>query len=506
MPRRARYLFPAQLARRGEAIAACALAIVLAHVLLAQLTFLLAVACAAVARISRWRPWWLLCPAGAGLLWALAEGPAAAAAAFIRGPARVLGYFGAGHLAARLGHPLAAFAGVAGWLPGQAPLALVCAAAEAAALCWLDWLHTDEWAVLPARPGPLAALRRVVVVRMIRDGGVLTREGCALGVLPGTGATAELRWAELAGGALVVGADRAQVDVTGFQVVHAALRRRKPVIVLASGDPGIRQALEAACQATGTPLWQRQAGVLAPWGGVSEPARGTAATAAGTAPGTTAATAAATASASQLWGRGPSKDGKQDEETDEVLGPVVMDRCAALLAVDSPELAAHACAELALAAAQLRRVGVPGDALVWVTAGESVPAQALAATIRDGAAVGLPVIVGTTSPQVATALAELVGAVLVHRVADQALAASLAWRTGTRLVPATGAGTTTVPQPGFVARPRVAPRTLLSLGHGRFVLAVTGPRPRLLTDGLVVPAPLPAKPGRLPTRRGRTGP
>ena len=483
MPRRARHLFPTELPRRGEAMAACALAIALAHLLTAQLTLALAITFTLIGRATRWRPWWLLGPAAAGLLWTLAVGPAQAAAGFAAGPARILGYFGGwgaaggGPLAGRLDHPLAAFGGAGTWLPAQAPLALLVAAAEVAAVCWLDWLHTDEWAVKPARPGPVAALRRTLTIRMIRRGGVVTAEGCALGVLPVTGATAELHWTEIADGALVVGADAREVTLTCLQVVHAALRRRKPLIVLdGGGDPGIPAALAAACAATGTPLW-----------------RGTV--------------------------RGPDGD----------LDVVMRERCAALLPTGTAELAAKACDQLAAAGAQLRRIGVPGDVLVWVPQGEQLPVHALATMIRAGAAIDMPVLVGSASAQAAGELAGLVGTVLIHRVADPNLAARLAAHTGTWLLPATaalhtsgggavssvgsvGGGETGIPsvgaplghgmdaQAGLVPTSRVAPRILLSLAPAEFVLTVRGPQPRLVTGGRVVLARLP-QPVRAPGER-----
>ena len=77
----------------------------------------------------------------------------------------------------------------------------------------------------------------------------------ALGVAPATGAVAELSWPEIAGGVLVTGADAQEVTLTSLQLVHAALRRRKPVIVLDDGhDAGLARALAATCVATGTPL------------------------------------------------------------------------------------------------------------------------------------------------------------------------------------------------------------------------------------------------------------
>src|ERR1700761_9721189 len=86
MPRRARYLIPAGLPRRREVVAVCAVAVLAAHLLLAQLTLVLAVAFAVVSNTSRWRLWWLLAPAAAGLAWTLAIGPGRALTGFGAGP------------------------------------------------------------------------------------------------------------------------------------------------------------------------------------------------------------------------------------------------------------------------------------------------------------------------------------------------------------------------------------------------------------------------------------
>ena len=89
-PRRARHLIPMGTPRRGEIVAACGVALLLAHLLFAQLTIVLAIALAAVGRVSRWRPQWLAVPAAAGLVWALAIGPAAALAGLSAVPRRSL--------------------------------------------------------------------------------------------------------------------------------------------------------------------------------------------------------------------------------------------------------------------------------------------------------------------------------------------------------------------------------------------------------------------------------
>ena len=200
---------------------------------------------------------------------------------------------------------------------------------------------------------------------------MVTRNGCALGVDPATGAVAELRWPEIAGGILVAGAENQGVTVTSLQVVHAALRRRKPLIVIdVSADAAIARALTAACAATGTPLRQERAGAD--------------------------------------------------------LAPVIGERSAALLRVGSAELAARACADITALAAGLSRIGVDGDGLIWVTAGERLPANAVAALVGDGRDAGLAVLIGTSSPGAAAQLAGLVGARLILRVADPSVAAILA--------------------------------------------------------------------------------
>ena len=256
MPRRARYLVPMGLPRRDEVLAVCVVAVVLAHVLFAQLTILLAAAFYLITRATRWRLSWLMVPAAAGLAWTAAIGPRAAAAGFAAGPARIADYLGAsGHQAGHLLHFTAAFAGLGTWLPRQVPLALVAGAAEAALAGWLTWLHTDEWDLRPARPGLIVAARRAAAVRAIRAGGVVTRDGGSLGVDAGSGARVTLSWAEAAGGTAVCGSSGPGVLTAGFQLVHAAVRRRKPVLAVDhTADPALAGRLAAVCAAAGAPL------------------------------------------------------------------------------------------------------------------------------------------------------------------------------------------------------------------------------------------------------------
>jgi hypothetical protein len=292
-PRRARYLIPLDTPRRGEIVAVLAVALLLAHLLLAQLTIVLAVVLAAVGGVSRWRPQWLAVPAGAGLIWVLAIGPAAAWAGFTAGPRQVMAYLGgiAGH-PGRLLHLSTAFAGLGQWLPRQLPLALILAAAEAAVVAWLSWLHTYSEAVRPPRPGLMAAVRRRYAAAAMRSGGVVTSDGGALGVDQAAGGRAAISWRAAEGGVLAVGAAGAGWPgsrspgpassgsgssrpgapglgapglgapgpgpaATSFQLVHAAIRRRKPVIIVdLTGSLWLAGSVAAVCQAAGAPLGQ----------------------------------------------------------------------------------------------------------------------------------------------------------------------------------------------------------------------------------------------------------
>jgi hypothetical protein len=256
MPRRARYLVPPGLPRRGEILAACVVVAVLAHLLFAQLTLVLAVVFALTTRATRWRLSWLIVPVVIGVGWTLAVGPRAAAAGFADGPAQVAGYLGArGYQLDHVLHFTGAFTGIGSWLPRQLPLALLTGAAEAAIIGWLSWLHTDEVNMPRARPGLLVAARRAATRRAIRVGGVVTRDGSCLGVAAGSGARVTLAWSETTGGVSVCGPAEQDVLGTSFQLVHAAVRRRKPVFVVdLTADPALPGRLAAVCAAAGAPL------------------------------------------------------------------------------------------------------------------------------------------------------------------------------------------------------------------------------------------------------------
>jgi hypothetical protein len=292
-PRRPPYLTAAQPPRRGELAAALGTVAVLAHLLAAQLTLVLVMAFQLTSRLSRWRPSWLAVPAGIGLVWTLALGPARAASDLAAGPRQILAYFaGTFGSPGRILHPQRAFAGISRWLPGQLPLALLLAAGEAGLLWWLDWRRAGEQGRLPARPGLIVAARKRWTIASIRSGGVVTSGGGCLGVDISTGRPAEVSWPEAEGGVLCTagggparpertargrqggqgwpggldgaggpngagGADGADGMLTGacFLLAHAGIRRRKPVVVVdLTGSRWLPAALSAACAGAGAAL------------------------------------------------------------------------------------------------------------------------------------------------------------------------------------------------------------------------------------------------------------
>ena len=600
MPRHARYLIPRGLPRRGEILAVCAVLTVLAHAVFAQLTLVLAITFWLVTKVTRWRLSWLAAPAAAGTAWTLAVGPRVAAAGFTDGPAQVVRYLGAG--GPHLLHLGTAFAGIGSWLPRQLPLAILAGSAEAALAGWVSWLHTDERNLPSARPGLLAALRRAATRRAIQAGGVVTRDGGCLGVAAGSGAPVALSWSEAAGGVGVCGAAEADVLTTSFQLVHAAVRRRKPVLAVdLTADPGVPRLLAAACAAAGTALQvfghagagqdgadarsgpacyepfrhgdpaRRAALVMGmiSWEGPGSQYRRSCAAyledvfelldvAPGdprvpvldevihllnpaalrarlehvpasyarrdalaerarvsvsllvAEPATTAQLARQLrelrASAFGRWLRppGPGAGGEID------LGRTVTERGAVLFCLGgAPEQSASVmltrlvCQDLLAAGAALYRMGVDGDAIVWLTECGSMPADSVTDMIARGPDTGLAVLAVTTSAQVAAELADLTNVLVVHRMTDAAVARHLAVAAG---VPdpvlsaaGAGAGGAGLASPGG---PRIpgAPEAAVdpsSLGEGEFVLAVKDP-PRLVPRAVAVPARIRRSPGERP--------
>ena len=239
-------------ARRAELAAALGVLGLLAHLLLAQATLILAVLALLTGRVSRWRPLWLAVPAAAGLAWTAQIGVGRAAAGFLAGPRRILGDLtGAVGDPARLGRGPGALSAAGHWLPEQLPVALDLAAGEAAAIGWL--IARGE----PAdhRPGLLVTLRRRRTVAALAAGEVVTRAGCGLGLETATGRSAELSWARAEGGVLVTGPGHRTAALAAFPLACAAARRHKSLIVLdLAGRAWLAGALADACAAAGLRL------------------------------------------------------------------------------------------------------------------------------------------------------------------------------------------------------------------------------------------------------------
>ena len=417
-PRRARYLVPLAAPRRREALAAAAVAAVVAGVLFAPLTLLFAAVLDAVSRATRWRPLWLSVPAACGLLWVLAIGPRTAAAGLHRGPAAALSALatGPGGLARLPGV-------VARGLPGQSPLALILAAGVAAVAWWLRWLHTDGWDTPVPRPGLVSISRRKQATASLRAGRVLTRDGVRLGVEPGTGRAAVLSWRDAGGGVLVTGAAAPEVLASGLQLAHAAIRRRKPVIVVdLTGDRELPGALAALCAAARAPLHEFGAA-----GGPRYEPR--------VRPGTEQHAALAAVP----WG---PRGGGPAAVPGGTIADVVRQRGVALFALGGPGTGSPAGVIAGLVAADvaglylsLQGGGIAPDGLCWLTECDGVEPAALAGLIAAGSPAGLAPVLATTAPEPAARIAGQVNAGVFHRLADPGLAARLAPLTGTTIVP-----------------------------------------------------------------------
>src|SRR5215470_6069476 len=419
-PRRARYLVPLGTPRRGEVLAAVAATAVAAGVLFAPLSLILAAAFHAVSKVSRWRPLWLWAVAACGIVWVLAAGPGKAIASFGHGAAATASalsrIFTGPAAVARVGG--AVYAGGA----GQLPLALILGAGAAALAWWVRWMHTDEWDVPAARPGLVRIGRRARTVASLRAGHVLTREGTCLGVDEATGGPAVLSWRDAGGGVLLTGASGPAVLAPGLRLTHAAIRVRKPVIVVdLAGDAGLPDALAGICASVRAPLHV----FGAPDGLRYEPR----------------VRPSAEQHAALLTEQGRPRPAP-GAGTGVSLGEVVRQRAVALFALagtgprDVAEvIAGLVAADVVALYGNLCRDGIAPDGLCWFTECDGVDPAALAGLVAAGGPAGLAPVLATTVPRAAGGLAARVNAVLIHRLADRGLARELATLTGTTIVP-----------------------------------------------------------------------
>ena len=460
--------------RRGEVLAAVAATAVAAGVLFAPLSLIHAAAFHAVSKVSRWRPLWLWALTACGIVWVLAAGPGEAIAGFGHGAAATAGalshIFTGPAAVARVG--AAVYAGGA----GQLPLALILGAGAAALAWWVRWMHTDEWDVPAARPGLVHIGRRRRTAASQRRGRVLTRDGACLGVDTVTGGPAALSWRKAGGGVLLTGASEPAVLAPGLRLTHAAIRRRKPVIVVdLAGDTGLPDALAGICASVRAPLC-----VFGAADGLRYEPR---------------VRPSAEQHAALLavpWGPRPAPGAGTGVSLDEV----VRQRAVALFALagtgprDVAEvIAGLVAADVAALYAGLRRDGIAPDGLCWFTECDGVDPVALAGLAAAGSPAGLAPVLATTVPRAAGGLAGRVNAVVIHRLADLGLAGELATLTGTTIVPMTRApasagaeygihlpsqaGASPAVPFGTMLVPLVPAEHLCALGRGDFVL-VTG--------------------------------
>jgi len=333
--------------RRGEILAAVAAVAVTAGVLFAPLALILAAAFHAVSKVSRWRPLWLWAPA--------AGGPAATASALSRiftGPAAV----------ARAGRAVYAEGA------GQLPFALILGAGVAALVWWVRWMHTDEWDVPAARPGLVHIGRRRRTVASLRGGRVLTRDGACLGVDETTGRPAVLSWRDAGGGVLLTGAAGPAVRAPGLRLAHAAIRRRKPVVVVdLAGDAQLPGILAGICASVRAPLHV--------FGAADGPRYD---------PWVRPAAEQHAALLAVPWGPRPGVDAGERVSLDEL----VRQRAVALFVLArtgrrdaAGVIAGLVAADLAALYGSLHRGGIAPDGLCWFTECEGVDPMALAGLV-----------------------------------------------------------------------------------------------------------------------------
>jgi hypothetical protein len=445
--------------RRGEILAAVAAVAVATGVLFAPLTLCLAAAFHAVSRVSRWRPLWLLIPVACGIVWVLGAGPREAAASFGRGPAAT-----ANALSRIFTGPAAmgrAVGAVGRGLPGQLPLALVLGAGVAALAWWVRWMHTDEWDVPAARPGLVHLGRRRRTVASLRGGRVLTRDGACLGVDEATGGPAVLAWRDAGGGVLLTGAAGPAVLAPGLRLAHAAIRRRKPLIVMdLTGVAGLPGALAGICASARTPLHVFGAADGPRYEPRVRPRAGQRA-----------------ALHAVPWG--PRRGLPAGERVS--LDEVVRQRAVALFALAGTGdaggvIAGLVAGDVAALYASWYRGGIAPDGVCWLTECGEVDPAALAGLVAAGSPAGLAPVLATTVPRAAADLAGRVGAVVIHRLADHGLAGELAALTGTTIVPLSRALACTGAEHGNYSASRAETSPAVPLG--------TMPVPRVPADGL----------------------
>jgi hypothetical protein len=229
---RFRFPAPVDMSQRDDLAATVAVVAFLTQLIFAQFTLALVICLVIVSKVSRWRPLWLAVPAGVGVAWLLAIGLRPAVAGYLAGGSRLLSVL-ARHdtLGAKAEDLTDMLAGWRRWLPGQLPLALIVATAEAAVLSHLP-LPARTATRRPYRSGAVVAVRSGYLAATLRRGELATGDGCCLGIVPSTGRRAAVSWQEAEAGMLCTGQDAAAVSAIGRDLVLAAIQHRKTVVAI----------------------------------------------------------------------------------------------------------------------------------------------------------------------------------------------------------------------------------------------------------------------------------
>ncbi|MQA86109.1 MAG: hypothetical protein GEV03_16130 [Streptosporangiales bacterium] len=183
------------------------------------------------------------------------------------------------------------------------------------------------------------------------------------------------------------------------------------------------------------------------------------------------------------------------------LERVVRDRAVVLFSLDSTvhgraatKVADLVARDVVALAAELRRIGVDGDGLVWVDGphgpGEGMGRDVLAELVTRGREAGLPAMltVSADSSYPAERIVDLAGTYLIHRVNDPGGAERASRLAGETLGVDEATEIDAGSSPTFVKRPVVAPEAIQRLEDGRFVLVVKTPKHRVVRDAHTIPA------------------
>lgn len=253
------------MSQRADLTTSVAVVAFLTQLIFAQLTLVLVISLVIVGRVSRWRPLWLAVPAIAGVGWLAAVGVRPAVAGYLAGGSRLLGLLARHELLGTRAEALMdLLAGWRRWLPGQLPLALTVATAQAAILSLPGRIATRR----PCRSGAIIAVRSGYLAATLRRGELATYDGCCLGIVPGTGRRAAISWREAETGVLCAGQDAAAVSATGRDLALAAIQHRKTVVIIDLAG-GCGDVIGMECARVDAPM--RQSAHYDPLSGASPP-------------------------------------------------------------------------------------------------------------------------------------------------------------------------------------------------------------------------------------------